>query len=75
MLEIQADLGDVGQQGMGGSPWHGGGAGCIHVCPRWDTKEHRDESAPAEGEAGRDLCEVASFSVKELCRLGLKPSF
>lgn len=61
---------------MGGHPpWHGGGAGCFPVCQRRATKEHKDESAPAEGESGRDFCEVPSSFVKALCRLEFKPFF
>lgn len=40
------------------TPWPDGGAGWFHVCQRWATKEHKDVSPPAEGEAGRDFCEV-----------------
>lgn len=61
---------------MGGHPpWHGGGAGCFPVCQRRATKEHKDESASAEGESGRDFCEVPSSFVKALCRLEFKPFF
>lgn len=67
-------LGMWGSRAWEANPWHGGGAGSFPVCQR-ATKEHKDESAPAEGQSDRDFCEVPSSFVKALCRLEFKPSF
>lgn len=66
LLEIQADPGDVGQQGMGGQPlawWRGWVLSCV---PKMG---HQRAHGWAISEPGRDFCEVSSFFVKALCAL------